>query len=315
MEKNKRYYILLLLLPLLSGCEEVVYLGAGKQPSRIVVNSILETGADSILVQVSLTQAISNSKDWFRVKDAEVTLFKNGIESVKFKAGDPGWYSIHETVIPDTIYRIEVKVPGYGIAWGETQVPKPIQNGKIEIIKKKYYATALVDIYWTDDANSRNFYWSGTASTQTYPPPDTQEERDASIMYLHNFYHSRSTLIDPFNRVTDELEEIPISYEYMMRIEDSGLAGSQLHLPFRSGGYGWKFKAFLLNVDIHYDAYLKSSILNRENTDVTEDLFLYYTPAYTYSNIHGGVGLVASYTGIEKSHITNNEKPSFPDNI
>lgn len=311
MQRNKTYNLLAALLFLLTGCQDVVQLKPDGQSRRIVVNSILEAGTDTIRLQVSLTQTIS-STDWFRVANAEATLYVNGTEAGGFKADAPGWYSIHQKVLPSTTYRIKVKVPGYGTAWGETIVPSPIQDGHIDIDLQESYGTARVNIYWTDATGLRNFYWIGSAYSET-PPWITPPEKDTTTLYLHNTYYSSSPLPDPFNRVIDELGDIFSSYEYLIRIEDSGLSGSQLYFPYESGSGAGKYKAFLLSTDVHYDAFLKSSILNRENSDMTEDLPLYYEPAYTYSNIHGGVGLIASYSGIEKIQNPHYEKPSDPD--
>lgn len=310
MAKNKTVYLLGILLFLQTGCDEIVSLDHDKGKPYIVINSVLKAENDSILLQVALTHPAGSNRE--RIENAEATLFENGKEIGKFRRQSPGWYVLSRPVYPASTYCIQVNVPSYGIAWGETTVPAPIQEGRIEIAGPEHpYGRAQVDMYWTDDARIRNYYWIGSAYTDISPetaPPD----QDTSTLVLHNAYYTRSPLPDPFNRVMDEGEEIPTSYEYLIRIEDSGLAGIRLHLPFESSAGAGRYKVFLLNADVHYDAFLKSSILNRENADTSEDLPLYFEPAYTYSNIHGGTGLIASYSNFEKIYIPTYESYFYP---
>lgn len=304
------FYLFGILLFLQTGCEEIVSWDHGNEKPCIVINSVLKAENDSILLQVALTHPADSSQK--QIESADATLFENGKEIGKFRRLSPGWYVLSRPVYPASTYRIQVNVPGYGIAWGETTVPAPIQEGKIEITGPKYpHGSAQVDMYWTDDARIRNYYWVG--STYSDASPETIfPDQDTNTQILNNTYSTQSPLPDPFNRVIDAGEEIPVSYEYLIRIEDSGLAGTRLHLPFKSYAGAGRYKAFLINADVHYDAFLKSSILNRENADTSEDLLLYFDPAYTYSNIQGGTGLIASYSHFENIYIPTYESSFYP---
>lgn len=305
MEKNRKIISLLFLSFLISACQEVMYFDSGATP-RIVINSVLKAGDDIIGLQVSLTHPIGDTV-WKQIENAEAVLFENGEKIGAFHLLRPGWYSITHPVQAAHTYRIEVSVPDYGRAWGETTVPRTIQKGRIEIDPPRNpYGAVLVDLYWQDDPRDRNFYWIGGAYSTVFTS-EVSPAQDSTLLYLNNTYYTRSPLPDPFNRIFDESDFSSVFYEYLIRIEDSGRSGADLHLLYRSNIGAGRYKAFLLSTDLHYDAYLKSSILNRENTDNMEMLPLYYEPAYTYSNIHGGTGLVASYVHIEKMYYPDYE--------
>lgn len=276
----------------------------GLQP-QVVVNAILVVDADSTDLQLSLSKPVGDTAPWTCVPGSRISLFENGVLISETYAATSIWSVLrHPPIKPATTYRIEADVPGYGKVWGETRTPQRVEDGKIDIQRreeewKPYKLTAC----WRDHAGERNSYWLGASHSQyAYnwqdTLPDTTRLENSMLLYTN------SSLPDPFNRVLDEGEEISVCYEYYIRIEDSGLDGQQLYIPFHVTGHGYKFVVFLLSTDEHYDAWLKSSIQNKENSDMMEDLPLIYQPAYTYSNIHGGVGIVGSYVRMEKTLLT-----------
>ena len=87
------------------------------------------------------------------------------------------------------------------------------------------------------------------------------------------------------------------------------MAGKEIELSYkgqRSGYYYWEpdtgcYKSirFILSLAENYDRYLKSSIVNDDYLSAMDSEPLFYAPLWTYSNIHGGTGLVASYSKYE----------------
>lgn len=301
--KLSKLYLLILLL---TGCQTVVELNGDGLQRKVVLNSVLEVGSDTTRVQISLTQPVGDMTDWAQIQTAEVRLFENEVLLGNALPEKPGWYVFVHPIKPATVYRIEAEVSGFDNVWGETSTPGPLQATNIDIQfepKGRSYYTA--NISWTDNRAEQNYYWIGASYSKVDLNLDVD---DTTKLYMTDLLYSNNSLIDPFNRISDEVDGITTCYEYYIRAEDSGLDGQPLCLSFRALNSSDKFVTYILSVDRHYDAYLKSSIQNKENTDLIEDLPLFYRPAYTHSNIHGGVGLVGSFTRIEKSLILTYEE-------
>lgn len=297
MKLGKIYLFVLLL----AGCQSVVHLnGDGLEP-LVVLNSVLEVGKDSASVQISLTQPVGDKPEWAKIQTATVTLFENGNPVGSASPAEPGYYVFKHMIKPSTTYRIEAEVPDYNKVWGETYTPGDLQETNIDIqFTNKGSGIYKVDLSWTDNTGENNYYWIGGRHSY-YSPGLPNNSQDTTKLIREYLFYSTSSLMDPFNRIGDELSDITTCYEYYIRVEDSGLDGQQIKLPYQTSGSHDKFVTFMLSVDSHYDAWLKSSIQNKENYDMIEDLPLLYQPAYTHSNIHGGVGLVGSFISIEKS--------------
>ena len=123
--------------------------------------------------------------------------------------------------------------------------------------------------------------------------------------------------------------EIPAEYDYYVRVEDAGLSGERLELEYRGDRsmYGYSLREgqedgyyvgvhFILSLDGHYDHYLRSVITNREYAWDMDDLPLFYTPLWFYSNVTNGVGLVASYArfaDVEERVFYKKEEEHFDD--
>lgn len=296
MKLGKIYLFVLLL----AGCQSVVHLnGDGLEP-LVVLNSVLEVGKDSTSVQISLTQPVGDKPEWAKIQTATVTLFENGNPVGSASPAEPGYYVFKHMIKPSTTYRIEAEVPDYNKVWGETHTPGDLQETNIDIrfdTKKKHYE---VNVSWKDIFEENNYYWFG-ARCSYYNSGLHDNSEDTTRLIREALFYSNSSLIDPFNRTGDDIGDISTCYEYYIRVEDSGFDGQLIKLPFMVTNNHDKFVTFMLSVDSHYDAWLKSSIQNKENYDMIEDLPLLYQPAYTHSNIHGGVGLVGSFISVEKS--------------
>ncbi len=294
--KLKKIYQLFGWTLLLGSCQSTVILNTGNTTPLLVLNSILEGDCDSLRVQLSLTQPINDTNVFTWITDAGIQIFENGEKIADAEPDASGWYVAFHKVKPNATYRIEAETAEYGKVWGETHVPDVISNGRLDIDSiEAHKGRYKISYSWTDHPEERNFYWLGMMNSK----------QNSIRMYL-TYLYTDSPLPDPFNRFFDDSFRIPYGYEHYIRIDDLGLSGKELHLIAYdySGNYGNMRKAFLLSVDSNYDAYIKSTLININNNFITDDIFLFYEPAYTHSNIHGGVGLVASCTHIEKILIT-----------
>lgn len=297
---------------LLNGCEQKLQFDLKDQVPVPVVNSILRAGDDTVRVRVTWTKNVYEQGDFPAEANASVKLYKNGSLVGECDYLQDGWYFIVHHVEATGLYRVEASIPEQPLVWGETRVPALLLHASIECDSLR---DRIIN-RWTDREEEKNYYWlSGTYS-------DNGSLDDTSRMVLRSYIRTNSTLPDAFNRSFDFDEEIPAEYDYYVRIEDSGLSGKDIELSYKGRryySYYWepdtgcyKSTLFILSLDENYDRYLKSSIMNDEYLWDMDSEPLFYSPLWTYSNIHGGTGLVASYSKFEDVFVkvfTPKERP------
>ncbi len=284
-----------------NGCEQKLVFNFKDQIPIPVVNSILMAGDDSVRVQVSWTKNVYEQNDSPVEANASVNLFKNGQLVGECQYLQNGWYVVAHHVEATGVYRIVVNIEGQKTVWGETKVPASLLHAVIEYDTLR----GMVINRWTDRNEERNYYWI------SYVESAYQAVMDTLHLKLCSYLESNSILPDPFNRSFDFEEDIPAEYDYYLRVEDSGLDGKNIELSYKGGrSYRWKrdtgsYKSvhFILSVDENYDRYLKSAIMNEAYSGDMDSEPLFYTPLWTFSNIHEGVGLVASYAKFEDVNV------------
>jgi len=285
----------------LYGCEQKLHLDLKTQSPVPVVNSILMAGDDSVCVQVTWTKNIYEQGDFPVEANASVKLYKNDHLEGECRYLRNGWYVMAHHVEANGVYRIVVNIEGRAPVWGTTKIPAPLVDAVIE------YDTLreMVLNRWRDRGEEKNYYWISYAESVNRGVMDTLDLKICNLS-------TNSSLPDSFNRSFDFEEEIPAEYDYYLRVEDSGLTGREIELSYKGkrAGYHWerdtgcyKSTHFILSVDENYDRYLKSVIMNYEYTGDMDSEPLFYTPLWTYSNIHEGVGLVASYSKFEDVYV------------
>ena len=284
---------------LCSQCEEEVDWSGGGERALPVLHSILRADDDTVRVRVTWTKEVGDRRPVRGEDGASVWLYADGVAVGEGVSRGDGWYVVAHRVRPSTTYRVAAWVPGEEAVWGETRVPSAFREASIT------YDTARGQVVnrWLDNPEEKNYYWlthvSGSVVGDTARP---------TRFLLQSYMRTSSTLADPFNRTFDYEEEIPAEYDYYVRVEDAGLAGERLELAY-NGGRSWFMSAgddstrdahyvemhLILSLDEHYDHYLRSAITNQEYAYDLEDFPLFVTPLWYYSNVTGGVGLVASY--------------------
>lgn len=282
-----------------SGCEQKLQLDLKSHAAVPVVNSILKAGSDSVRVRVTWSKNVYEPGEFPVEANALVKLYQNGTLVGECRYLENGWYGMTHHVEATGVYRVEVNIPGKPPVWGETKVPDDLLDARIECDS----ARGEIINRWTDREEEKNYYW--LSSTRSV----SDGVMDSSRVALVTTIRTNSTLPDAFNRSFDFDEDIPAEYDYYLRVEDSGLSGKDIELRYegRCDNYYYRqpdtgsFKStrFILSLDESYDRYLKSSILNEEYFMDMDSEPLFYSPLWTYSNIHGGTGLVASYSKYE----------------
>ena len=281
--------IIIACLVSLAACETPANLDMPGRSPTLVLCAVLEADADSAEVVLSLTRPGDASGPWPLVEGARVELREEGNSVALATERAPGKYHFKYPVKSSTTYRITASHPDHGAAWGETTVPAPL-------LATIDTAGRLVINRWQDTPGERNYYWLGTLSP--YDRLNYGGPRRDSLRLRHAIY-TTSLLADPFNRIVDESAEIITSYEHLARVEDSGMDGQEIEIDYL--GEGWNSVPFITSADANYDAYIKSSLLNNKRHGDMEALPLFHEPAYTHSNIRGGVGLVASHVTVRKN--------------
>ena len=297
--KKSTFISIVLLLLLGSACETPAHFDIKNDPV-LVINAIFLAGEDSTAVQFSQTKPVNSDAPWAVIEKAEIRLFENDVEVAK-AIENSGEYHFDYPIQPATTYRVLAEHPSHGSAWGETTVPASFLEASID----------TADIYivnqWLDNPEEKNVYWLGLKHIYGRYGYEFSEElgRDVYVhiydydsFSLRSYLYTTSTLVDMFNYTFDHSAFITSSYECFLRVEDSGHSGKQLELSYL--GSKSPQIPFILSLDKHYDAYIKSVILRGNDNNANETFPLFYKPSYIYSNIHGGVGIVGSYVRFQR---------------
>lgn len=292
MNKWLFYSCIYLLSGVLCACDRPVDLVFNTEPV-LVINAIFVEGTDSTAVRLTHTVPRSAEITWPQLRGAVVILYENGKKVAEAQEEDGSYYFRHP-VKALTSYKVTVEHPDFGLAWGETTVPAPLQEASIEQ-EGIFYVNR-----WLDDPTTRNYYWvSFSYPARNYV--DGQYVYDYHSLRLGDLY-TTSALPDPFNREYDHSASITNYYEYYVRIEDSGLSGERILFSYRARE---NTLPFILTTDSHFDAYLKSTLMAKKIQFGNSDFPLFYDVPYIYSNIQGGVGVIGSYCRFERSFLSN----------
>ena len=294
-----RNWMFIISVFLLAACNEVVYLRNDEKPV-LVLYAILEAGCDSMRIELTETKGTYDKSPWQRFPEAEVRVYEEGelLGIAEYQPTDSS-FVLRQPVKAEKKYRIEAQVAGKETVWGETRVPEEIVGCKAELwYERKEIGdprwTANYD--WTDTPDKKNYYWY-CVDRLTY-----DHDGITLIWQSVSILESESYLPDLFNRwslLGEEGEYPERGYADYIRILDEGIDGQEIEFSYSTTGGSSKVLATMLNVDQHLDAYQKFALEWQHNAFPFDDEFtwtLHYVPVY--SNIHGGGGLVASYSSV-----------------
>ena len=309
-------WIILLCFCFLAACDEVVYLRNDEKPV-LVLYAVLEAGCDSMRIELTETKGTYDQSPWQRFQEAEVRVYEEGelLGMAEYQPADSS-FVLRQPVKAERTYRIEAQVAGKATVWGETHVPKRLENYHLECwyVNENDFLSFSCDTVryrWQDISGERNNYWLRVNYTRTYRKECTSTDTcminwSDTLNWKLASLQCSSNLPDPFNRVYAEIEDVGFYsvYSEYIRVEDSGLDGQKIELicnpEFYGGGYFFKVLVVLMHADQHLDAYQKSAIDWQNNAfpfDGEMTWTLHHVPIY--SNVHGGAGLVGSYVPME----------------
>jgi hypothetical protein len=293
-------FILLFSLLLVLGCIKEVNIEPLHHSRKIVINSLFQP--DSImLIHVSLSSIFNNTPQ--DIENAIIDLYKNDIllNPPVHKGG--GWYNTFHYPAESVHYRVVVKVTGHDSVWAETTVPgfphftqmpvcKKIGSMVIDGDKKIVYDTHLS---FLDVLAASNFYevYFGKNNIgfkihdQTDPSLLMDSDLDLfpeipSLIFSDVLFaeQEKQLIINGLGSVFDFSDEFPFLEPEIKPFNIVFHSVSKEYFDFRKRS---NRHYFLQNTYSHYD-------------DPIELLFK-GNPIEMYSNVNGGLGVFAAYSG------------------
>ena len=292
----------------LHGCEDVVNIDLGKEKPVLVLNSLLVEGDDTVRVVVSQTRPYRDTGEWKYVTEAEVRLYENGKQ-----VGLAEWNGRNCFVLPYRVaggktYRVVARVPGRGTVSGETTVPERVKDYKMEIWQEVRDSTFAdgprARYHWQDLPDGIHYYWL-TMRSSNVPYYDDERRgwvRDTVNWEPGGYLYTESPLPDRFNK-NGEMDydgNYCTYYEHYIRVEGIASAEQRFELSYESQRIEYFTTVIsLIHADRHCDAYLKSIVEKKMVDGVPSTEPWMYSPADMYSNVHGGTGIIGSYSLVE----------------
>ncbi|WP_346862425.1 DUF4249 domain-containing protein [uncultured Draconibacterium sp.] len=285
---GKLSFIFFLFIILFASCEKEVTLDFDHE-SKLTFNCILNP--DSI-IHASLTQSqeIGGPGDFNAIKDAEIKLSEDdSIIGLLTDTGN-GKYSIQYKPKPGKTYKVDIYKKNFPRAKATTTVPEGV---KIEFIQKTpqpdEYKRHLVEVK-INDREGKNYYWY-----YSYTWRINYQDKLTS-----GYYNIYCPYFDDFNKKIEPEMKYGYYYDYMIRIKDSENDGNILSW----NTYALKndesdYYRVVLEVDKHYDKYLKTSVQMRMQENQTIAL---NEPVSIYTNIENGYGIFGANLVTQKMY-------------
>lgn len=276
-----RYFLILFSIPLaFASCEKDLETKVVVSP-KLCFNCILNP--DSLIHgSLSLSRSISEDKSFVKIDDATIELKKDGqIVGVMQNTGN-GIYQLNIKPVSGSLYELSITAEGFPLLRASTTVPeKPPVSYRLD--NPKYQDHGPYMSYYT---------YRITYSIQDQPGANRYWHYKMRYVYENGFYwlffDINSTIIDDFNKITDSSQKYGYYYIYYLRINDLQADGKTL--TFTDLSYD-KDVVYFMDVDEHYDKYLKSTIKQRINDG---DNLLFNEPVQIYTNIENGLGIFGS---------------------
>ena len=277
----------------------------------VVLNAVVSPDT-VIMANVCLTTFFTDTALLKVVKDAEVKLYVNGVysEELKWEANNKSKFggTYISSVTPKESDKIKIEVKSsYGNVWAEDVVPPKIYIEKVEISGRKIedpksiivepggnvskgenfevrYSITLKDI-----PNDSNYYCIRIENCNPYQPLGVLDYSDDPV-----FIEQTSTTNGSFSGEIDGQggrtfsDKLFDGKDYTLTIKETG------NSMFYTYGEILNRKILLYSLSKSYYNYL-TSLLNVNENSIEYYLSEYglYEPVKTFSNIQGGIGIVA----------------------
>ena len=307
--------VVVLAVMIHAGCERVIdYRGPETEP-KAVIYALLEPDR---LISVTVSESHSVFQvPWQprQINDATVRVYRDGdlLETLAYKSPEPADenapvspYSLYSSVTnkPEFghTYRIEVLIPGYPAAYGETELPDPVDVEVADTSSSDigYGNRQLnVKLRFRDPADEENYYrFTAPATMGNYYAFPGEPYDPGQKVYIRIDDLSYGALSDPIisPMQDDDIFGIYPQNEYYV-FTDELIPGKEYTLNLKYSG---------LNLNTENYEFLRASF--RLNS-ITRDLYLYLQsysvygqtegnplaePVPVYTNIINGLGIVGA---------------------
>lgn len=275
--------LIVILLSIITSCEKDLETDIKISP-KLCFNCILNP--DSIIKgSLSLSNSISSMSEIQKVDGATVELKKDGkVLGILTNRGN-GIYSLNDKPVVGSYYEVNIKKTSYPHLTATTIIPeKPVisfdESAPRPDLGLGTNSVTVYDVTYTIfDKLGVNRYW-------TY----SKSKFSGKWHFFGGYGGMDSPCFDNFNKDIDATYENGFLYKYYLRINDSGFEGKEF--SFKDIHYSTQIvESFFLDVDEHYDKYLKSTIKQKMNN---EDNILFNEPVQIYTNIKNGLGIFGS---------------------
>jgi len=306
---------LLIIACISASCTQELDMPFPQGEEQLVLNSILHPDS-TIKVSLTKTLPLETTDHVFPLVDnATISLYEDGT-LIGRPALKDSVYVLDYLPKESKKYSIEIVVPGFEILKAHDTMPKDVA-ASVCIAPDDRYVFNNANIYITieDPIKDVNSYWLYTTSYHIKDKEGCFDpfDEDCYELYYGNdgYYYSFSSVPDRFNAYIDNVAGGVTSYDYFVRVEDSGIDGEAIIFEIASSISNNNTsspdvlprKLHIINASQHYDRFLKSSVLyvlNRSNYSYDEDFA--FTPfaeiIQTYSNIEHGTGIFAAYNSV-----------------
>ncbi len=272
-------------------CEKEVTFNLKAPDDMLCLNCILEAGNDSVAIYITKVQSVENDTAFTPVANARIELTKDGqlLQGIFYRG--KGKYLLKHKPEIGKKYEISVEVDGYNTLTAQTSVPLfPIANAI-------YEPDTIYDVNWINgyrtvpkivvdlkDTQKKDYYWF-KMGVIIYPGGKAWGS-------YTSIFKTDNLLFDEFNRYYDQDYEPPFTnYEYIgaLRMDDEVILNNGVQ--FSLSGLP-PLTLFIINGDIHFDKYYKSSI--KQFLTYRYDNLPVFEPVQLYSNITNGFGIFSS---------------------
>lgn len=309
---------ILLLIPLalstvLSSCYKDIDLEKYRPEPDLVLNGILSADT-AVMLSISRTKFFTDASRYEVITDADVSLFVNGVFQERMRwTTDNAFYgggiytSDYKPQTNDTI-RIETTT-AYGEAWVEEIIPAKVPIEDVAYSQKLIYDHTgfkmdddgnLVEvptleityrITFSDQAEKENFYFIRIDN----PKPPYKDVGNLD-------YSSEPVFVEQISVVDGLFGDKKIQGQGGRSFTDHLINGKRYTLVIRerpNGSYDyaphWDRRIILYAITESYYNYLSSMQTSADAANSTDlSTFGFTEPVRIYTNIHGGVGIMAT---------------------
>ena len=258
-----------------------------ESPKKVVLNCILQLQQEQSLT-LTFSKEIGSGIYFDPVQEADIQLFKNDTVIGSFvSSGSRTWKIDHFPKI-GSVYRLDVKIPGYNKITTTTQMP----DTSIVTIKKESATKMFVA-----QNNQQNIQWvfalNGNLDSR-WEDPFKVPEIDQSDALIENIGtdHPNPDRFNQYGSLSDIIQNASLpAYEFYIRLNPTtDLANFNIEAAFAPECF-----VVFRNASLEYDQYMKSSFQKMQVYKDETDPAQWFDENIVYSNIENGTGIFGAY--------------------